>query len=248
MIRTVFAAGLMVAAAWGQAPAADVKMAEQVFKNIVELKGTPADQVAPAMQFISSSLGVSCEFCHVGGKPEADDKGPKKTAREMMHMQAEINKSSFRGQKQVTCYSCHRGAQRPANTPAALESDAPARPAAGLGGPRRTANRSRRIRFSEVRERVGADAIRKLPAACNRARFWRAARETPIECTPRLRTSASRFRTARMGTASRRSTERRDGWAMRGGRRAKCHRRNRWPRGWTPSSRWRCGLRNCSHS
>ena len=51
------------------------KPAEAVYKNIVQLKGTPADQLMPAMQFISSSLGVQCDFCHVAGKMEADDKG-----------------------------------------------------------------------------------------------------------------------------------------------------------------------------
>jgi len=29
------------------------------------LKGIPADQLIPAMQFITASLGVECEFCHV---------------------------------------------------------------------------------------------------------------------------------------------------------------------------------------
>src|ERR1700693_1256822 len=87
--------------------------AETVYKNIVQLKGTPADQLMPAMQFISSSLGVQCDFCHVGGKMDADDKGAKKPPREMIAMQASINKAAFRGQLQVTCFSCHRGAQRP---------------------------------------------------------------------------------------------------------------------------------------
>jgi hypothetical protein len=41
------------------------KTAEQGFKNIQALDGTPADQVIGAMQFISNSLGVECEFCHV---------------------------------------------------------------------------------------------------------------------------------------------------------------------------------------
>jgi len=106
------------------AQTAAAKPAEEVYKNIVQLKGTPADQLMPAMQFISSSLGVQCDFCHVQGKMEADDKGPKRTAREMMVMQAAINKESFRGQLQVTCFTCHRGAQRPVNSPPVLESDA----------------------------------------------------------------------------------------------------------------------------
>src|ERR1051326_3656195 len=90
-----------------------VKPAEQVYKNIVELKGIPADQVGPAMQFIAASLGVNCEFCHVQGKFEADDKGAKKTARNMIAMQNMINKNSFGGRTQVTCNTCHRGAARP---------------------------------------------------------------------------------------------------------------------------------------
>src|SRR5436190_23141149 len=106
------AAGTFVIAL-AQAQPAEPKTAEQVYKNITHLKGTPADQLMPAMQFIASSLGVECAFCHVEGKPEADDKNAKKTAREMIAMQNEINKASFRGQRQVTCYSCHRGAQRP---------------------------------------------------------------------------------------------------------------------------------------
>src|SRR6476646_9284840 len=83
----------------------------------------------PAMQFISASLGVQCDFCHVAGKMEADDKGPKKTARQMMAMQAAINKDAFQGRLQVTCFSCHRGAEHPVSSPPVLDSDAPARPA-----------------------------------------------------------------------------------------------------------------------
>ena len=112
---------------FGQAP--EVKTAEQVYKNITELKGTPADQLVPTMQFISVSLGVECVTCHVGGKPEADDKRTKKTAREMIAMTLMINKNAFHGQTQVTCFSCHRGAERPVAMPPVLESDAaPARP------------------------------------------------------------------------------------------------------------------------
>src|SRR5215471_19047587 len=80
-----------------RAQTADIKLAEQVYKNITELKGVPSDQVGPAMQFIAASLGVNCEFCHVQGKFEADDKNAKKTAREMIAMQNMINKEAFRG-------------------------------------------------------------------------------------------------------------------------------------------------------
>ena len=53
-------------------------------KNITELKGTPADQLTPAMQFIAASLGVNCEHCHVQGKNDLDDKKEKRIARDMM--------------------------------------------------------------------------------------------------------------------------------------------------------------------
>jgi len=101
------------------------KTAEQAFKNIVQLKGTPADQLIPAMQFISASLGVECSFCHVEGKMDLDDKQPKKTARSMMAMTEELNKSAFGGRRQITCYSCHHGSEHPAGTPPVLEADMP---------------------------------------------------------------------------------------------------------------------------
>src|SRR5258708_22011539 len=90
---------------------AEVKTAEQVYKNITHLKGTPADQLLPAMQFIASSLGVQCAFCHVEGKMDADDKGAKKTARELIAMANEINKANFHGHQQETCLACHRVAR-----------------------------------------------------------------------------------------------------------------------------------------
>jgi len=68
-----------------------------------------------------------CAFCHVQGKMEADDKRPKQTARAMMAMTAAINANSFHGQRQVTCYSCHRGATHPVNKPLVQEPEAPMR-------------------------------------------------------------------------------------------------------------------------
>lgn len=57
------------------------KLAEKEYKNIQALKGIPADQVIPSMQFIAASLGVDCEYCHVPRQMEKDDKKPKVTAR-----------------------------------------------------------------------------------------------------------------------------------------------------------------------
>lgn len=105
------------------------KTAEQQFKNIQVLKGVPADQVIPAMQFISSSLGVECEFCHVRNAFDKDDKKPKQVARKMIQMQMAIDKDNFNGENAVTCFSCHRGAENPVAIPVVLAAgEAPKRP------------------------------------------------------------------------------------------------------------------------
>src|ERR687889_12527 len=72
------------------------KPVEQTRKNIQVLKGLPESQLFPEMNFIASSLGVQCGFCHVSqGKDaqgrtnwvwESDEKEEKKTARDMMRM------------------------------------------------------------------------------------------------------------------------------------------------------------------
>jgi photosynthetic reaction center cytochrome c subunit len=97
--------------------AAGQKLAEEQFKNIQVLKGIPADQLIPAMQFISTSLGVDCEYCHDHQAMDSDDKKPKKIARQMMTMMFNIDKNNFDGRLDVTCYSCHRGAAKPVSIP-----------------------------------------------------------------------------------------------------------------------------------
>ncbi len=110
------------------------KTAEQVYKNIQVLKGVPAGQVIPAMQFITASLGVECTFCHVEGHFEKDDKEPKQIARDMMQMTFGLNKNSFAGHRDVTCYSCHRGAPKPLITPLVGSESQPNSAAAGGAG------------------------------------------------------------------------------------------------------------------
>src|SRR6266446_899338 len=93
------------------------KTTDQAFKNIQILKGISADQLIPSMQFISTSLGVECEYCHVEGAFEKDDKKPKQTARKMMEMMFAINKGNFEDHRAVTCYTCHRGNAHPVAIP-----------------------------------------------------------------------------------------------------------------------------------
>src|SRR3984885_4155142 len=99
------------------------KKAEEQFKNIQVLKGIPADQLIPTMQFITASLGVECEFCHVQGAFEKNDKKTKQTARKMIEMMFAINKDNFAGHREVTCYSCHRGRTDPVATPVVMAEE-----------------------------------------------------------------------------------------------------------------------------
>ena len=101
----------------GQVTAHGPKKAEEQFKNIQVLKGIPADQLFPTMQFITASLGVQCDFCHVQGAFEKDDKKPKQTARKMMEMMFAINTDNFDGHRAVTCYSCHSGSAQASGDP-----------------------------------------------------------------------------------------------------------------------------------
>lgn len=99
------------------------KKAEEQYKNIQVLKGIPADQLVPGMQFISASLGVECQFCHVQDAFDKDDKKPKLIARKMMTMMFAINKDNFDGHREVTCFSCHRGSTNPLATPPVMAED-----------------------------------------------------------------------------------------------------------------------------
>jgi photosynthetic reaction center cytochrome c subunit len=107
------------------------KTASEAYKNIKVLKDAPAEQLLPAMQFISTSLGVGCDHCHVRGAFEKDDKKPKETARKMMQMTAAINQNNFDGHRDVTCYSCHHGTSHPVGIPIIPDEDIAPLPPAG---------------------------------------------------------------------------------------------------------------------
>ena len=93
--------------------------AEQVFKNIRQLKGRPAGQVLRAMGSFSRALGVTCSHCHVEGQWEKDDKPTKEIARGMIRMVTAINTEqlksipNLRPEATVSCSTCHRGSTRP---------------------------------------------------------------------------------------------------------------------------------------
>ena len=103
---------------------------EHTVKNIQVLKGLPESQLFLVMNFVATSLGVHCNFCHVqqGKDPntgvtkwvwESDDKPEKRTARGMMQMVLAVkanDRVDFRG-NEVTCYTCHRGQRKPVGIP-----------------------------------------------------------------------------------------------------------------------------------
>ena len=96
-------------------------MAEQVFKNIQVMKGMPVNDFMLSMGVFSAALGMSCEDCHDADDRSWDgfaaDNPRKQMARRMVVMMAAINKQQFGGRQLVTCYSCHRGLDRPRTAP-----------------------------------------------------------------------------------------------------------------------------------
>ena len=110
---TFLTASLLTPAQQPPAP----RTAAQQFKNVQVLKDIPADQLIPTMQFIAGALGVDCEFCHLEHDRDKDDKKEKQTARKMIEMELAINKSHFKNEIEVTCYTCHRGSPHPGGIP-----------------------------------------------------------------------------------------------------------------------------------
>ena len=120
-------------------------MAEEVFKNVRVLKGIPVDEFMGTMGIFSAALGMSCEDCHEASDAKwenyALDTSPRKTtARRMIQMMAAINQGQLRADVRSTCYSCHRGADKPRTTPslAAIYSALPKSPRHHPGGSERS--------------------------------------------------------------------------------------------------------------
>jgi photosynthetic reaction center cytochrome c subunit len=91
------------------------KTAVEAFKNIQVLKDISASELIPSMRYIAASLGVGCDYCHQADHFDNDDKPAKQRARNMMKMMFAINQDNFNGKREVTCYTCHRGAAKAAS-------------------------------------------------------------------------------------------------------------------------------------
>ena len=97
--------------------------AEQVFPNVVTLRGTTARQFINIMAAdYSRALGVRCSHCHVDGDYTSDAKRPKRAARDMAMMSRTINQNLRRMEnlesqssenRAITCMTCHQGKVKP---------------------------------------------------------------------------------------------------------------------------------------
>ena len=88
---------------------------EDTWLNIKVMKGMPAELMQPSIQYMEISLGVHCVYCHDDDAThrELDTKATKETARQMITMTQNINKTMFEGENRVTCFTCHRGHTKP---------------------------------------------------------------------------------------------------------------------------------------
>ena len=109
-----------MAAPQAQAPAAPHNL------QVLPKDWTQQQVVALMRSAFTVGLGVQCTYCHVADR--ASDEVPKKgIARKMLTMEMAINDQFLKdvgqpapaGQPKVTCYTCHRGAEKPLTAPPA---------------------------------------------------------------------------------------------------------------------------------
>ena len=115
LLGTTFARGQTGSAAPAQQKPI---LAEQAFKNVQVLRGIPVKEFMETMGFFAASLSLNCSDCHSQASASnwanyADDTPIKQQTRRMIVMVNAINKANFGGAPGVTCYTCHRGSQRP---------------------------------------------------------------------------------------------------------------------------------------
>ena len=123
MVASLVGIGQHALALQAQAPPATAKplMVDDVFKNVQALKGISVDDFLLTMGIMCAAVGSDCVGCHpAAGTDQVDwafDTPRKRTARRMVQMVQAINKDNFGGRQVVTCWTCHRGRDRPVMTP-----------------------------------------------------------------------------------------------------------------------------------
>lgn len=178
------------------------RTAEAAYKNIQVLKGIPADQLIPSMQFMVSSLGVECSYCHVEGHFEKDDKKAKQTARAMMKMMFALNGKNFAGEREITCYSCHRGAPDPVATPTLSTAPATAANLESVASAVAVQPTAEEIVDSYIAALGGRAGIEQVRARVSRGNETSNGTSVPIEILTAAGTRSAMVRHLKEGDAS----------------------------------------------
>ena len=115
---------MSAAAVQGQvAPIQNPPVAEAVFKDVQVLKGIPVDEFMDTMGMFAAATAKDCTGCHAPEVLTASrDAFAKPTpmiqrARQMVVMMNTINRNYFRGERRVTCYTCHSATSNPQRVP-----------------------------------------------------------------------------------------------------------------------------------
>ncbi|MBV8519692.1 MAG: c-type cytochrome [Acidobacteria bacterium] len=109
-----------IAAILKQIKGKEDRPASEVFHNVKLLQDLSATRLLRTMDGFNRALGTSCDYCHVDDRWEADDKRPKRAAREMLVMTRGINEQLGKmteideSEASVQCVTCHRAHVKPA--------------------------------------------------------------------------------------------------------------------------------------
>jgi photosynthetic reaction center cytochrome c subunit len=121
LVVAVAASGHLVSARQSQAAPPSKQLVDDVFKNVQVLKGIGVDDFMLTMGIMSAAVGSDCVGCHPSaGTDHVDwalDTPRKRTARRMVQLVTAINRDTFGGRQVVTCWTCHRGRDKPVTTP-----------------------------------------------------------------------------------------------------------------------------------
>jgi len=97
--------------------------AATLFKNVKLLGSLTGNRMMAGMQSMRANLGQKCAMCHLVEQKDfaSDARKEKLRARDMIRMTEEINRRTFDGRTQVTCWMCHRGNEEPEKRPFSKE-------------------------------------------------------------------------------------------------------------------------------
>lgn len=100
-----------------QARQPDNRPAGEVYKNLEIFSRMPASRLDRVMEMFNKVLGAECTHCHVQDQWAREDVEAKQTARKMLRMVGSISREFFEGKGGPTCWTCHRGSNKPEMNP-----------------------------------------------------------------------------------------------------------------------------------